>query len=236
MVEKAQIGDCTLYCGDSLEILPDVGTIDAVITDPIWPNAPEGMFAEEYDRDELLASALGLCPSAKRVVIVLRYDSDPRFLAGVPAQWPFFRVCHLRYALPSRFGRTLGGMELAYVFGNAIKSAKGRHIVPGMTAPSQPGENAKNGHPCPRPLSHTLWLVNWYSDAQEIVADPFMGSGTTGVAAAKLGRKFVGVEIEPRYFDIACRRIEAAYAEPRLFSDVRQEQAEAAEPSLFAAV
>ena len=47
--------------------------------------------------------------------------------------------------------------------------------------------------------------------------DPFMGSGTTGVACAKLGRKFIGIEIEPKYFDIACRRIEQAYAQPDMF-------------------
>ena len=51
----------------------------------------------------------------------------------------------------------------------------------------------------------------------DIVLDPFMGSGTTGVACAKLGRKFIGIEIEPKYFDIACKRIEQAYAQPNLF-------------------
>ena len=49
------------------------------------------------------------------------------------------------------------------------------------------------------------------------ILDPFMGSGTTGVACVKLGRKFIGIEIEPKYFDIACRRIESAYAQPDLF-------------------
>ena len=50
-------------------------------------------------------------------------------------------------------------------------------------------------------------------------ADPFMGSGTTGVACANLGRAFIGIEREPTYFDIACRRIEAAYRQPRLFEE-----------------
>ena len=50
-----------------------------------------------------------------------------------------------------------------------------------------------------------------------VVLDPFMGSGTTGVACAKLGRSFIGIEIEPKYFDIACKRIEAAYAQGDLF-------------------
>jgi DNA modification methylase len=60
-------------------------------------------------------------------------------------------------------------------------------------------------------------LVSALPDAETIL-DPFMGSGTTGVACANLGRKFIGIEIEPKYFDIACERIEAAYAQMRLFA------------------
>jgi hypothetical protein len=58
-------------------------------------------------------------------------------------------------------------------------------------------------------------LVDWI-DAEETL-DPFMGSGTTGVACAKMGRKFIGIELEPKYFDIACKRIEDAYAQPDMF-------------------
>ena len=52
-----------------------------------------------------------------------------------------------------------------------------------------------------------------------MVLDPFMGSGTTGVACAKLGRKFIGIEIEPKYYEIALKRIDEAYRQPRLFQD-----------------
>ena len=57
------------------------------------------------------------------------------------------------------------------------------------------------------------WCIGFLPDANTIL-DPFMGSGTTGVACAKLGRRFIGIECEPRYFDIACRRIEQAYRQP----------------------
>jgi site-specific DNA-methyltransferase (adenine-specific) len=57
-----------------------------------------------------------------------------------------------------------------------------------------------------------------FTDLGQTVLDPFMGSGTTGVACANLGRKFIGIEIEPKYFDIACERISAAYAQMRLFA------------------
>ncbi len=68
-----------------------------------------------------------------------------------------------------------------------------------------------------RALVHQQWLVNWFSDEGETVLDPFMGSGTTGVACAKLGRRFIGIEIDESYFDIACRRIEEAYRQPDMF-------------------
>ena len=61
-------------------------------------------------------------------------------------------------------------------------------------------------------------LVSLFSDENATVLDPFMGSGSTGVACMNLGRKFIGIEIEPRYFDIACERIKAAQDQLRLFA------------------
>ena len=63
------------------------------------------------------------------------------------------------------------------------------------------------------------WLVAHASQEGDTVCDPFCGSGTTAVACASLSRRFIGIEIEPRYFDTACRRIEQAYRQPRLFFD-----------------
>jgi DNA modification methylase len=79
---------------------------------------------------------------------------------------------------------------------------------------------SKNGgrqHPTEKPVKLMDWCIGFYPDAL-IILDPFMGSGTTGVACANLGRKFIGIEIEPKYFDIACERITAAYAQGRLFA------------------
>jgi DNA modification methylase len=69
-------------------------------------------------------------------------------------------------------------------------------------------------HPTQKPLSLIGQLVE---GTRDVILDPFMGSGTTGVACARLGRRFIGCEIEPRYFDIACRRIEQAQRQPDLF-------------------
>lgn len=67
------------------------------------------------------------------------------------------------------------------------------------------------------------WAVNKASLQTEVVVDPFMGSGTTGVACMNLGRKFIGIEIEKKYFDIACERIEQAQKQVRLFDDASRD-------------
>lgn len=72
-------------------------------------------------------------------------------------------------------------------------------------------------HPNEKPITLVAHFLRLHTSDSHIILDPFMGSGTTGVACVKLGRKFIGIELEPRYFDIACQRIEAAYAQPDLF-------------------
>jgi len=73
-------------------------------------------------------------------------------------------------------------------------------------------------HPTQKPIALMEWCLG-FDDAAQTVLDPFMGSGTTGAACVNLGRKFIGIEREPKYFDIACRRIEQAHKQPRLFTD-----------------
>jgi DNA modification methylase len=72
-------------------------------------------------------------------------------------------------------------------------------------------------HPTQKPVELMKWCIQQLPSSVNSVFDPFMGSGSTGVAAVKLGKSFIGIEREPTYFDIACRRIEAAYKQPDLF-------------------
>ena len=74
----------------------------------------------------------------------------------------------------------------------------------------------KNEHETQKPVSLMLELINLFTDSSDLVADPFCGSGTTGVACVKANRRFIGCEISEKYFDIACRRIQAVANEPRL--------------------
>jgi DNA modification methylase len=86
-----------------------------------------------------------------------------------------------------------------------------RHLWSG---PYMKVKEARN-HPTQKPLRVMTWCLEFVAGS---VFDPFMGSGTTGVACANLGRKFIGIEIERKYFDIACERIDNAYRQTRMFA------------------
>lgn len=194
--------------GDCREVLGSLSG-DAIITDPVWPNCPEGLL-QGWDRPRaLLAEMCAAIPkSIKRLVIVVRSDSDPRFLSAIPDRWPFVCVQAMSYAVPMYLGRVLGGTELAYCFGQPVPSREGRKVIPMWGPKAQPGNRKANGHPCSRALIHMDWLVNWWSEPGETVIDPFCGSGTIPLAADRMQRHGIGIEIEQKYLTIADRRHE----------------------------
>jgi len=77
------------------------------------------------------------------------------------------------------------------------------------------GQPGKVDHPTQKPLSLMTWQIERITAPGGLILDPFMGSGTTGVAATQEGRSFIGIEREPKYFDIACKRIALAVAESK---------------------
>jgi DNA modification methylase len=106
------------------------------------------------------------------------------------------------------------GHEEIYVLGSGFVGGRQWHSV--IThAPIQAMACNGRTHPNEKPVGLMMMLLKWCPAGT--ILDPFMGSGTTGVAAVKLGRKFVGIEIEPKYFDIAVRRIAEALKQPDLF-------------------
>jgi site-specific DNA-methyltransferase (adenine-specific) len=208
--------------GDAREVVRTLGPVDVIITDPVWPNAPPGMFPGVIDAQALLAETLA-CIEARRVVIVLRSDSDPRFLSAVPSRWPFFRCQILAYAMPGHIGRKLGGDEIAYSFGEPIPSRSGMRLVPGRGPIAQPKDRLHNGHPCSRALVHMRWLVKWWSLPGEVVLDPFCGSGQIGIAVVEAReRTFVGIDISPDYCALAERRITEATRQASLLETAQE--------------
>ena len=193
------IGDCTLLLGDCLEILPTLERVDACVTDP-----PFGIFKHggKWGRKADL-----LWDRAKPDLSAIFAASDQQIVWGgnyfaLPPSRGWL-VWWKRDSVPSA-----ADVELAWT----SRDMNARLIDQSIGATN--AERA--GHPTQKPLRVMLWCLGFLPDAKTIL-DPFMGSGTTGVACVKLGRKFIGIEIDPGYFDIACRRIADAVARPDLF-------------------
>jgi site-specific DNA-methyltransferase (adenine-specific) len=107
--------------------------------------------------------------------------------------------------------------------GRSVWNGGGKHGV--FNHPQRDSNNPKQ-HMTQKPIGLMRELLQLFSNPQQTILDPFMGSGTTGVAAIQLGRRFIGIEREPKYFDIACKRIEQAVAQGQLFEPepIKQEQ------------
>jgi site-specific DNA-methyltransferase (adenine-specific) len=227
------IGNATLYLGDCREVLnsfPPCFTVSAVITDPPW-DAAKGIPGADDPRG--LFSAVVPLLNAERVVVQLGCDSDPSFLAPLAAAKPFLRTCWLEYACPSYKGRLLHTGDVAYAYGEWPVARKGAMVIPGRCVSTKSDREFIRGtrqrgkekggfealaHPMPRRLQHVVWLTNWFCEPDGSVMDPFMGSGTTGVACVVSGRKFIGIEIHEPFFDLACERIENAQRQTRMFA------------------
>jgi DNA modification methylase len=216
----------TLYLGDCREILPTLGKVDALITDPPYGVDFVGKITKHSDnRNDKLNYAddeiswREVVPVAINMAIGLATRglifSGIRRMQEYPIPRDIGGIC-----TPNGGGRSPWGFGC---YQPALYYGSSPHIggLPTMTVMYHPGMHVtkenNNGHPCPKPIVFMEWALNRASLKGEIILDPFMGSGTTGVAAIKLGRKFIGIEIEPKYFDIACRRIQAALDEPDMF-------------------
>ena len=207
--ETVTIGDCTLYRGDCMEVLPTLGRFDAVITDP-----PYGIgFSSsptKWSRDNIDRKADDWDDSAPDVSNLLNIGKDVMIWGGNHFHLPPSRGW-LGWIKPKGLP-SYGSAELCWT----------NIDMPVRHFEFSRNDGDKHNHPTQKPLPLMIWCFG-FTKAQTIL-DPFMGSGTTGVAAVQLGRAFTGIEREPKYFDIACRRIEQAYAQGQLFAPEQPKQ------------
>ncbi len=235
------IGDCTLYLGDCREILPLLPRVDAVVTDPPygigltkktsdfrgskWFDAGKSLEASTAYRDdvehvtELVREAI---PAALRQASRGVVFSGPAMLMRYPEPASIGSVF-----TPNGAGRTAWGFQCTHpvlFYGKDPFLQDGKGGRPNSFRDEQPNREVID-HPCPKPLSWMRWAVARGTRLGEVILDPFMGSGTTGVACVKLGRKFIGIEIDSGYFEIACKRIRDAYAQPDLFIEAEKPKA-----------
>lgn len=213
MGDVVTIGDATLYHGDCLDILPTLPKVDAVITDP-----PYGMrFRSNHrainyepiagdDDDVLLQWVCGIPVKHSRYVFC-RWDNiracpmPKSCITWVKNNWSMGDLDH-EHARQTEVALFWPGPDHAWT---GVRPSDVVHDA----------RTANENHPTEKPVALMEKFVRWTSG---LVLDPFMGSGTTGVACAQLGRKFIGIEIERKYFDIARERIDNAYRQQRLFA------------------
>lgn len=242
-VRVEHIGAATLYLGNCLEIMPTLGEVDHVIGDPPYEaslhdsknklqtrlrhdGGPDlqGLDFDAIDdiRAQVITTAAPICkgwfiafctvegtaPWAdvinassmkyKRACAWVKPDSTPQLNGQCPAQGYECFVCAWAGEGHSRWNA--GGKRGVYT-----------HLV---NNPERHGE-----HPTEKPRRLMAEIVKDFTNPDQVILDPFMGSGTTGVAAVQLGRRFIGIEMNERYFDIACKRIEDAQRQGSLFGE-----------------
>ena len=221
------IGAAELYLGDCRDVLPTIGAVDSIIADPPygvgltakankWVSRKGDGYASTDDTADMIAEvcvpAIVLCIGIARSVVV---TPGTRCAFLYPAPDALGGVYNRNGAGSGKWGFECMAPVLFY--------GKDPYLANGLGRRSNSWEQPctdfadKVDHPCPKPAGFSRWIVNRASLAGETVCDPFLGSGSFGMAAVQMGRKFIGIERDAGYFDIACRRIEQAQRQADMF-------------------
>jgi DNA modification methylase len=222
-VRKEQIGDCTLYLGDCREVLPTLPKVDAVVTDPPYGigesaaknssrvslAAPTDYGADEWDSEPADPVVIAWMRANSRWQVIFGgnyFELPPTscWLVWDKLNTGDFADCELAWTnMPKAVRR------IRFMWNGMLRAEKGPRV-----------------HLTQKPIEVMRWALNHVPEPNGTILDPYMGSGTTGVATVMARKTFIGIEIEPKYFDIACRRIEQAYAQPDMFVEAPQPKAE----------
>ena len=214
-VRPVIIGNATLYLGDCRDILPTLGKVDAIVTDPPYGIGMDGQKGSDrkngqqmrkhhdslgWDKETPPAELLKDVIAAGKWAIVW---GGNYFMDALPAQkaWLVWDK--------AQTGLTMSDGELAWSNLPMVLRIKKMHRT--HLWQDEPE------HPTQKPIKLMSWCISHIPEPNQTILDPFMGSGTTGVAAVQMGRRFIGIEREPKYFEIACRRIEDAQRQGDFF-------------------
>lgn len=201
ILKDVRIGNQRLLLGDCLAIMPTLRRFDAVVTDPPYGLAQKlqgGTWGKKFDGPDYDWDACAPDLSFLQSVPAIVWGGN--YMALPPSRC--WLVWHKRDAV-----RTMADCELAWT------SFDANARVFDWTIAATNAERA--GHPTQKPVALMEWCLGFLPDAKTIL-DPFMGSGTTLVACQRMGRHGTGIELDPDYFDIACRRVDEAARQPDL--------------------
>ena len=200
--EEVQIGDCRLILGDCVDALHELPSFDAVISDPPYPNAA-GLFIDGIGKAEKFMREY----ECREWIVFWDEMTEPPAPQPIVAKHIWHRTNTNR---PDNY-------EMIYHY-HSDGSKRASRVLPfAVIAVGLTGCAEATGHPTQKNVRLMERIIQMTK--ADAILDPFMGSGTTGVACVRLGKSFTGIERERKYFDIACKRIEQAYAQPRLFQD-----------------
>lgn len=233
-MRKEVIGDCVLYRGDCLEIMPTLGECaDMVLTDPpyLLTSGRNGDYANwhlahDYDNSgKIVECDIDWPDFMKPIYESMRGDShcytmcNNRHVKNMlnAAEQAGFRFHNLlawdkMSCTPNRW--YMKNIEFVGFFYKG--KAKFINNCSNQQSMACPQENY-GGHPTTKPTPLMAYYIKNSSQPGETVLDPFMGVASTGVGCIKANRKFIGIELDEKYFDIACKRIEEAYCQPDMF-------------------
>ena len=224
-VRRVQIGNCVLYQGDCLQVMPALGKVDAVLTDPPYGISHASNHGASWngrqiasDHDTSARDAVAALVDGAAGVFFGTWKTPPIANARGCVVWdkgPAFGMGDLAFPFKPSF-------ELAYICGAGWRGERGQGVLRGPVQVSwENHQNIPDSERRKHPHQKPVWLMEYFLEKlpnAETILDPFMGSGTTGVACVQTGRRFIGVEINPAYFAIAEKRIAAAQAEHSLFA------------------
>jgi DNA modification methylase len=221
---KVEIGNATLYLGDCMNILPTLNKVDAVITDPPYginenskKVASRGKMATPKDYGDF---DWDKSPPTDELIELIR--SKGKYQAFFGGNYFTLPPTSCWLVWDKLNSGDFADCELAWTnWPKAVRRLQWRWN--GMIRQG----NEERYHPTQKPLEVMKWVIG-LCPVSDTILDPFMGSGTTGVAAIQMGKKFIGIERDPKYFEIACKRIEQAVAQPQLFEHEQPKQTQEA--------
>lgn len=238
-LRREEIGDCTLYLADCLQLMPELGEVDAVITDPPYETELHKAVGRIRRKDgqevrkDLVFAAVNetRAETARKIVAASRGWAVIFCLAeGVRAWRDELQAAKakwdttLAWVKPDAMPRMNGqGAARGFECAATVWCGKGYRKWNGGgkrgVYTHQIKSSTRDGrHPTEKPLGLMLDLVRDYTEPGALVMDPFLGSGTTGLACARLGRRFIGIERDPAYFEVARERIQGFYEQGRFFA------------------
>lgn len=211
MSEVVTIGDAVLYHADCLDVLPTLPKVDAIVTDPPYGiNAARDRHSQKDGWVDYPAAGWDQDRPGRAVFDVMRAISSAQIIWG-GNYFTDYLPPTMQWLVWDKGQRGFSVADCEFAWSSQQKAARIFNYT--RSAAIQDGKE----HPTQKPLALMRWCIDRL-DKPKAIADPFMGSGTTGVACVDMGLRFIGIERERVYFDIACERIENAYRQQRMFA------------------